>query len=257
MLNGGKGTGLYTSAWHRGIFGEIKKLIAYHPVSVSQNPMQKWSVAVVAPVSEIEAAVQKGYRRQLLLQGLVIIIILLGSGSILFYEIQWSRVLEQKVNQRTEELKRSEGKYRSLVESAEDFIFTFDPKGNFLSMNTFTANFFGGRPDEFTGQNFSSLFAEDMPEKYLKLIDLVYKFGKTVRDELEIMMDDHRIYLNANFMPVKDETGDVGSILCIARDITENKNLERQLINAEKLASLGTLTAGVAHEINNPIGVIL
>jgi len=257
MLNGGKGTGLYISAWHRGISGEIKKLIAYHPVSVSQNPMQSWSVAVVAPVSEIEAAVQKGYRRQLLLQGLVIIIILFGSGSILFYEIQWSRVLEQKVSQRTDELKRSEGKYRSLVESAEDFIFTVDPKGNFLSMNTFTANFFGGRPNEFTGQSFSSLFAEDMPEKYLKLIDMVYKFGKTVRDELEVMMDDHRIYLNANFMPVKDETGGVGSILCIARDITENKNLERQLINAEKLASLGTLAAGVAHEINNPIGVIL
>ncbi|MBW1867598.1 MAG: hypothetical protein JRI38_07635, partial [Deltaproteobacteria bacterium] len=92
MLNGGKGTGLYTSAWHRGISGEIEKLIAYHPVSVSQNPVQSWSVAVVAPVSEIEAVVQKGYRRQLLLQGLVIIIVLLGSGAILFIEIQWSRI---------------------------------------------------------------------------------------------------------------------------------------------------------------------
>jgi len=49
----------------------------------------------------------------------------------------------------------------------------------------------------------------------------------------------------------------VNSVLCIARDITENKYLERQLINTEKLASLGTLAAGVAHEVNNPIGVIL
>jgi signal transduction histidine kinase len=49
----------------------------------------------------------------------------------------------------------------------------------------------------------------------------------------------------------------VGTILCIARDITETKNLQRHLVNAEKLASLGTLAAGVAHEINNPLGVIL
>jgi len=42
-------------------------------------------------------------------------------------------------------------------------------------------------------------------------------------------------------MPLRNEDGDVSAVLCIARDITENKMLERQLINTEKLASLGPL----------------
>ncbi len=257
MLKGGKGAGVYTSGWHRGITGEIKKLIAYHPVTISANPLQRWSVAVVAPVSEIEGAVREGYRRQILLHGLVILIIMLAGGGILLFEIRWSNILEQKIDQRTDELKRSEGKYRSLVESAEDFIFTVDPKGCFLSMNTFTANFFGGRPEEFIGRSISGLLPGKAAEKQLKLVNLVYRFGKSVRDEIEIRTGENQVWLNSNFMPIKDKSGEISSILCIARDITENKNLERQLVNTEKLASLGTLAAGVAHEINNPLGVIL
>jgi len=154
-------------------------------------------------------------------------------------------------------LKKSEEKYRSLVESAEDFIFTVDVDGHFQSMNSFTAIFFGGRPEDFIGRGLSSLFPEKVAQEQLKLVKLVFKAGKSVRDEYEISLADHTTWISANFMPLKNEEGGVNAVLCIARDITENKNLERQLVNAEKLASLGTLAAGVAHEVNNPLGVIL
>ena len=78
-----------------------------------------------------------------------------------------------------------------------------------------------------------------------------------MRGEFELEVGEHEIWISANFMPLKNEEGGVSAVLCIARDITESKNLERQLINTEKLASLGTLAAGVAHEINNPLGVML
>ena len=257
MLKGQEGMGSYFSGWHRGITGQLKKLIAYCPIVISNNPPQKWSVAVVAPVSEVEDAVKRGYKRHFLLQGLIVIVILMGALAILFFEMRWSRVLEERVDKRTEELKRSEERYRSLVESAEDFIFTVDSEGRFQSMNSFTANFFGGRPEEFLGKDLLSLFPGEVSKKQLELVRLVYKLGKSVRDEFELKMGEYQVWINANFMPLKDEDGQVRAVLCIARDITENKNLERQLINTEKLASLGTLAAGVAHEINNPMGVIL
>ena len=216
-----------------------------------------WSVAVVAPISEIDDSVQRAYLRQFFLQGLVILVILLGAGAVLFFEVKWSRTLEARVSRRTEELKKSEEKYRSLVESAEDFIFTVDGEGGFQSMNSFTASFFGGRADEFLGKGLQTLFPEKVAREQLKLVKLVLKAGKSVRDEFEIDLGEHKTWISANFMPLKNEQGEVNAVLCIARDITENKNLERQLINAEKLASIGTLAAGVAHEVNNPLGVIL
>ncbi len=257
MLDGREGNGWYYSGWHRGITGKIKKLIAYCPLSVSERPPQKWSVAVVAPLSEIESVIKRGHLRQYLSMGLVFVVIVLGATTAVFLEVRWSKMLEGKVAERTEALKNSEEKYRSLVESAEDFIFTIDADGIFQSMNSFTANFFGGRTDDFVGKDLSCLFPEAVAAQQLKLVGLVYKHGKSVRDEFEWKMGDHTIWMSANFMPLKDEKNIVNSVLCIARDITENKNLERQLINTEKLASMGTLAAGVAHEINNPLGVIL
>jgi two-component system, NtrC family, sensor kinase len=257
MLQGKEGAGWFFSGWHRGITGKIKKLIAYSPVVLSRQPLQIWSLAVVAPISEIEDAIQRAYLRQFFLQGLVIFVILVGAGAVLFFETKWSRTLETRVRMRTEELKKSEEKYRSLVESAEDFIFTVDGEGCFQSMNSFTASFFGGRADDFLGKGLQSLFPEKVALEQLRLVKLVLKAGKSVRDEFEIEIAEHKIWISANFMPLKNEQGEVHAVLCIARDITENKNLERQLINAEKLASIGTLAAGVAHEVNNPLGVIL
>ncbi|MBC2715910.1 MAG: PAS domain S-box protein [Desulfobacteraceae bacterium] len=257
MLKGLESTGSYSTGWHRGITGKIEKLIAYCPVDISATPPQKWSVAVVAPVSEIEESINRINVWRFLFQTMIIGIILLAGLSIMILEIRWSRALENKVSVRTKDLKKSEEKYRSLVESADDFIFTIDSEGKFQSMNSFTANFFGGSPDDFIGIEIQKVLTKEAAKKQLKMLDLVYRHKRSVRDDFQLRMGDHQIWISANFMPIRDDSGKVSTVLCIARDITEAKNLERQLVNTEKLAALGTLAAGVAHEINNPLGVIL
>ena len=257
MLKGEQGTGWYYSGWHRGYTGPTKKLIAYCPIRLAENPARFWSVAVVAPQSEVEDALSRGSFRLLLLQGVVVLAVILGAAAIIWLENRWSSVLEAKVLAKTDDLAKSEEKYRSLVESAEDLIFTVDREGRFQSLNTFTAKFFGGAPEAFAGKPISIAFPEPGAGHLAGLIGQVHLSGKSLREEFELPMSERSAWISAHFMPVKTGAGEVGSILCIARDVTETKNLQRQLVNAEKLASLGTLAAGVAHEINNPLGVIL
>jgi two-component system, NtrC family, sensor kinase len=257
MLKGMEGTGFYHSGWHRGITGKIEKLIAYSPVVVSKMPSQVWSVAVVAPVFEIEDALRQIHRWQALLQALVLLVVIVAGAALLYFEVRWSGRLEKRVEDRTRALKRSEENYRSLVESAEDLIFTLDQEGRLLSVNSFTARWFGNRPEEMIGLTVGDLFARGIAERKMEIVQTVFRNGKSVRDEFELKVGSEESWISANFMPLKNEAGKMTAVLCIARDITENKKLERQLINTEKLASLGTLAAGVAHEINNPLGVML
>ena len=70
-------------------------------------------------------------------------------------------------------------------------------------------------------------------------------------------MGDKNYSLNFNLTPIRDEEDRVLSVLIIAHDVTVTKKLEEQLYHTEKLASLGQLAAGVAHEINNPMAIIL
>jgi len=219
-----------------------------------------WFIGFLCFILTLMISIQKAYisaNSLSWIQGTGIVALLIGMVGALFYD-QWRfRILQNQILSQSKELKRCEERYRSLVESAEDFIFTVDGSGRFRSLNTFTAAFFGGTPSQFIGQPLSNLFSKEVAEKQLEIIKHVFQVGKSVRDDFMVTTGKHQVLLNANFMPHKDEKGDVRSVLCIAKDITESKKLENQLVNTEKLASMGTLAAGVAHEINNPLGIIL
>ncbi|MHC1729640.1 MAG: ATP-binding protein [Syntrophobacteraceae bacterium] len=257
MLKGLEGIGTYTSYWHRGETGVIEKLLAYTPIQVAVYPPRIWSVAVTSPVNEAEEAIASYLFWQFVLVKFIIIVLTVAAGTVIFLEVRWSRSLEKEVQSRTEAFMRSEENYRSLVESAEDFIFTLDGKGILLSVNSFTARFFGSNIDDIVGRSVRDLMDDEVAERMVQRIRTVFETGKSVRYEFELKNEYSSAWINVNLMPLRDETSWVNAVLCIARDITENKKLERQLVSSEKLASLGTLAAGVAHEINNPLGVIL
>ncbi len=258
MLAGEEGISWYLSDRHGGVVQEMKKFIAYTPISIEGNNQKiTWSVAVVAPQSEVEGV------RQFLLQGVILFLILLGGAGVVFYESRWSAALEQEVQRQTaalekskDELAKSEKLYKSLVESAEDVILNVDAKGEVLSINRYGARALGYTPQGIVGKNISDVFPGKTKEEINRLIKEVFADGRAQRATHEVSVGGKEYFFNINLTPIR-ENDRVLSTLIIAHDITSQKEMENQLYHTEKLASLGQLAAGVAHEINNPLAIIL
>lgn len=152
-----------------------------------------------------------------------------------------------------EQAKLSEKRYRDLFDNAYDLIFLLDRELRITTINKVGEQVTGYGTEELIGKPLWSLCAPDgwkVAEPNLRaLLD-----GRNVPPfELELIRRDQEpIYLevSAQIMPNGPQ---VSSLHCIARDLTERRRLEEQLVQSEKLSAIGQLVAGVAHELNNPL----
>ena len=258
MLAGEEGTSQYSSGWHRGVIGEMTKFVAYSHAKVTPDGSRIWPVAVVAPTDEVYGTIHSLYIRQFLIQGILIFALILAACAVIYYEMRWSVELQREVDHATTNLRRSREQYKSVVENARDFIFLLDEKGTFISANTAAARAFGIPAAGIAGKSLSGLFAPDDAAALLTQVRDVVDSRKSSEVKSAVRIKDRIYWLSTHFVPVFGEDGrTVDRVLVMARDITERQRIEEQLYQTEKLASLGTLSAGVAHEINNPLGVIL
>jgi len=258
MLAGEEGTSQYISGWHRGVIGEMTKFVAYSHVKVNPDGSRIWPVAVVAPTDEVYGTIHSLYIRQFLIQGILIFALVLAACAVIYYEMRWSVELQREVDSATTDLRRSREQYKSVVENAKDFIFLLDEKGTVISANTAAARALGIPATGIKGKCLSDFFAPEDARPILTQMQDVVDSRKSSEGKSAVRIKERLYWLSTHFVPVFGEDGrTVERVLVMARDITERQRIEEKLYQTEKLASLGTLSAGVAHEINNPLGVIL
>jgi PAS domain S-box-containing protein len=148
-------------------------------------------------------------------------------------------------------LRRSEARFRSLVESAPDGVVILK-RGLISFINPKAARLLGvGETDQALGRPIAAF----LPPEDAALTG--QRIGAMLRDGVEFPPSEYGVLADrTRVVEIKSivcEWEGEQAVLAFARDVTERKAIQRRLVESDRLAALGTLAAGVAHEINNPL----
>jgi len=188
---------------------------------------------------------------------------------IILFARQLSYILEKR--KLVEELQASEARYRKLIQASPDIIYSLNTDGCFTFINNEVKRILGYEPEEMIGEHFTKFVHPDDKN----IINFRFNERRTGTRatrglEIRLLTKDQQVKdFDINYAVVEvSATGiydkDVRTkgkkylgTQGIARDITEKKILHQQVVQSEKLASLGEVIAEIIHELNNPLSVIM
>ncbi len=144
---------------------------------------------------------------------------------------------------------------RSLIEASLDPLVTINQEGKIMDVNNATELATGVPRDQLIGSEFSTYFTD--PEKARQGYQRAFKEGHVINYPLVIR---HRSGKTTdvlyNAIVYRDENGNVKGVFAAARDVTERRRLEAELVRAERMEAVGRLMAMLAHDLRNPLNFI-
>ncbi|MDF1663260.1 MAG: ATP-binding protein [Planctomycetota bacterium] len=227
-------------------------LVTALPIDVPQG--KGWRVIGTVTQAEVSELLGSELRWTLgLAAGTFSFVILLGLG---VGRLQLREVATQErasyLALSLKEKEQSERFLDSVFNAITDVIVVQDSDYNIIRSNRIAREVYGedinGRKCYSVYRNKSEMNCKECP------VDVTRLSGKAHR--MEMVHPKTKEVWQINNFPLKDETGEVILVIEHARNVTEHRALESKLIQSEKLSTLGEMAAGIAHEINNPVGVV-
>jgi PAS domain S-box-containing protein len=179
-----------------------------------------------------------------------------GQGRPRYFISQVQDITERK---RLEvELTESQGLYHSLVEQLPANVWRKDAAGRFTFANSRFCRFKGKTADEILGQTAYAINPKEVADQIIEEHELIMRTGKSIEKEESCTQPDGTVqYLQVMKAPVLAADGKIIGSQGIQFDITGRKRLEAQLVQSQKLETVGKLAGGVAHEFNSIMTAII
>ena len=144
----------------------------------------------------------------------------------------------------------------SIVESAAEIIMSMDNEGRILTLNPAGQKILGYTQDELEGDFFHQHVAEEDRKAMVRVISDAKLGKKPEAAESDVVTKEAKsIHVSWVLSSMKDQQSRTNGILAVGRDLTQQRMLEAELFQSQKLAALGVMAGGIAHEIRNPLAI--
>ncbi len=163
-----------------------------------------------------------------------------------------------ELHKQKQRLADSEQMYRTLLNASPEGIVIMDISGSIREISTIAMQVLGmEKREEFTGKSFFTFLPEKEVLRFKEIIDKALNEELAQNIEFRIRRPDNTQFISEiSITLITDINGDPSALMAIIRDISQRKHAEQQQIQTERMASLGEMATGIAHEINQPLNNI-